>query len=96
MTSPNADPQRGAFVDASAADWAWEATLLASAIVHEPGDDSVGSILTPEEWDAAGWDVERRRPKTVAEARAALAARIADADAPDNESVAGAYDELED
>lgn len=96
MTRPVNDPQREAFVGASAAEWAWEVTLLEGAYVHEPGVDSGDPILTPEEWNAAGWDGERRGPKTVAEARAALAARIADPTAPDTDAVAGAYDELED
>jgi hypothetical protein len=96
MTSVHDDPQREAFAGASPADWAWEAAMLKGAFVHEPGVDSGDPILTPEEWDAAGWDGERRGPKTVTEARAALAARIADPDAPDTDAVAGAYDGLGD
>jgi hypothetical protein len=63
------------------------------AVVYEPGDTT--PIKTPEEWDAAGWGADRQSPKTLGEARAALAARIAAHDAPDTEADSGAYDELE-
>jgi len=93
MTEP--DPQRAAFVDAGDDDWATEAALLEGAVVHDPADPDAEPIRTPEEWHATGWDAERQPPKTLAEAQAALAGRIADPDAPDTEAVAGAYDELE-
>jgi hypothetical protein len=68
-----------------------ETSLLDDAVVHQPGDAT--PIKTPEEWDAEGWDAGRQHPKTLDEARAALAARIAVHDAPDTEADAGAYDE---
>ncbi|MEV6640261.1 hypothetical protein [Amycolatopsis sp. NPDC051371] len=63
------------------------------AVVHEPGGPT--PIKTPEEWAAEGWDKTRQQPKTLDEAREALAARIAAHDAPDTEADAGAYDALE-
>ncbi|MFD5089308.1 hypothetical protein ACFWMR_01810 [Amycolatopsis thailandensis] len=89
------DPQRAAFVGASSEDWAAQAALLEGAVVHDPSDPDAAPIRTREEWDAEGWDAERQPPKTVAEAQAALAGRIADPNAPDTAVVAGAYDELE-
>ncbi|HET9139230.1 hypothetical protein [Actinophytocola sp.] len=61
--------------------------------IYHDGDPR--PIRTPEEWEAAGWDAGREPPKTLAEARAALAARIADPNAPDDESLAGVYDDLD-
>ncbi len=63
------------------------------AVVYEPGDTT--PIKTPEEWAAEGWDSGRQNPKTLDEARAALAARIAAHDSSDTEADAGAYDALE-
>jgi hypothetical protein len=63
------------------------------AVVYEPGDTT--PIKSPEEWDAEGWDAGRQSPKTLDEARAALAARIAAHDSADTEADAGAYDALE-
>ncbi|MEV6877024.1 hypothetical protein [Amycolatopsis sp. NPDC051128] len=97
MTDPTEteteDAQRRAFTEAGPADWAAETALLAGALVYEPGDPT--PIKTPEEWDAEDWDAGRQNPKTLDEARAALAARIADPHAPDTEAESGAYDELE-
>lgn len=59
-------------------------------VVHQPGD--AAPIKTPEEWASEGWDKDRQDPKTLDEAREALAARIAAHDAPDTEADAGAYD----
>lgn len=95
MTEPN-DPQRAAFADSEESDWARSAELMEGAVVHEPGDPEAPPIKSPQEWDAEGWDAERQPPKTIEESRAALAARIADPDAPDTEAHAGAYDALED
>ncbi|GLY34825.1 hypothetical protein Amsp01_008490 [Amycolatopsis sp. NBRC 101858] len=61
--------------------------------VYEPGDPT--PIKTPEEWDAEGWDAGRQDPKTLDEAREALASRIDAHDAPDTEADAGAYDAVE-
>ncbi|MCR6481671.1 hypothetical protein M8542_02465 [Amycolatopsis sp. OK19-0408] len=60
-------------------------------IVHQPDDST--PIKTPEEWAAARWDKDRQNPKTLDEARAALAARIAAHDEPEADT--GAYDALE-
>lgn len=87
------DRQAEAFRDASPGDWATDA-LLTGAVVHEP--DSPDPIASPEEWDDRGWDAGREPPKTLTEAQALLAARIADPDAPDDDTVAGAYDDLGD
>jgi hypothetical protein len=88
-----ADPQTEAFAGADEQDWAQSAALLEGCVVHEPDDDE--PIREPEEWHAEGWDADRQPPKTVEEARAALAGRIADPDAPDTEDHAGAYDDIE-
>ncbi|WP_290049568.1 hypothetical protein [Amycolatopsis solani] len=69
-----------------------ETTLLAGAVVHGAGDAS--PIKTPQEWDAEGWDADRQGPKTLDEARTALAERIADPHAPDTEAESGAYDDV--
>jgi hypothetical protein len=87
------DAQRRAFTEAGPAGWAAETVLLADAVVYEPDDST--PIKTPEEWDAEGWDAGRQNPKTLDEARAALATRIADPHAPDTEAESGAYDDLE-
>ena len=70
-----------------------ETSLLAGAVGYQPGDSA--PIKTPEEWNAEGWDAGRQDPKTLDEARAGLAARIADPRAPDTEAESGAYDGLE-
>lgn len=85
------DPQREAFTGADESDWARESDLLASAVVHEPGD--LTGVREPDEWHVDGWDADRQPPKTLDEARAALAARIADPEAPDTDDQAHAYDE---
>lgn len=86
------DRQSAVFRTAEPSDWA-TSDVLAGAVVHEPG--STEPIATPEEWDARGWDAGREPPKSLLEAQALLAARIDDPDAPDDETVAGAYDDLE-
>ncbi|MEU0794709.1 hypothetical protein ABZ342_32000 [Amycolatopsis sp. NPDC005961] len=70
-----------------------EPTETDQPVVHAPGDPT--PIKTPEEWAAEGWDEGRQQPKTLDEAREALAARIAAHDAPDTEADSGAYDEPE-
>lgn len=92
MTTPT-DPQSRAFREATEADsWDGDLTTLPGAVVHEPLTN-VGHIVLPDEYEAAGWDSDRDGPKTLAEARHALAARIADPAAPDTEDEAHAYDE---
>jgi hypothetical protein len=67
--------------------------FLAEAI-HLPAT-SLGPILLPDDWEALRWDAERTGPKTLEEARAALAERIVDPAAPDDGTHAGAYDDLD-
>jgi hypothetical protein len=94
MTDP--DAQRRAFADAGHDDWTPPGRAFAGALVHDPDDPKPEPIKTPEDWDAEGWDADRDGPKSVGEARAALATRISDPHAPDTPAVAGAYDRLED
>lgn len=86
------DRQSEAFRLATEADWF--GIDLNEAEIYEDGDER--PILPPEVFEAGAWDEEREPPKTLAEARAALATRIADPNAPDDESDSGAYDDLED
>jgi hypothetical protein len=86
------DRQSAAYRHATEEDWA--GVNLDECEVYEDGDPR--PIAGPEEWEQTGWDTGREPPKTVGEAKAALAARIADPTAPDDESMAGAYDDLED
>jgi hypothetical protein len=85
------DRQTEAFTGATEADWQVEA---GQCEVYGPDDPR--PIASPQEWNGRGWDAGRQPPKTLEEAKAALAARIADPNAPDDESVAGAYDHLGD
>lgn len=93
------DPQSRAFREATAGD-CWDGNLVellrAGGEYHEAVTDTA-QIRLPEDYEAgAGWDAGRERPKTVVEAREALAARIADPRAPDTEDEAGSYDDLGD
>lgn len=83
------DRQSEAFRLSTEADWF--GVDLSTAEVYEDGDER--PIKTPEEWH--GWDADRQPPKTIEEAKAALLDRIADPYAPDDESHAHAYDDLE-
>lgn len=85
------DRQGDAFRHATEADWA--GVNLAECEVFDDGDGQ--PIRTPEEWEAENWDAGREGPKTLAEAKEALADRIADPAAPDGDEVAGAYDDCE-
>jgi len=85
------DRQSDAYRNATEADWA--GVNLDECDIYPDGDER--PIRTPEEFEADNWDSARQAPKTLDEAKAALAARIADPDAPDDESVAHAYDHLE-
>lgn len=97
------DRQSRAFRDARPEDRVLDDDLLAfaEAVHHPPADglplgDLIAEIKLPQAWEAENWDAGREGPKSVAEAREALAARIADPLAPDGDEVAGAYDDLED
>lgn len=63
--------------------------------VHAPLGTSATAVplRLPEDYEAEQWDAGRDGPKSLDEARVALAARIADPDAPDGDEVRGAYDE---
>lgn len=69
--------------------------LPAHAEQAHPAAASLDGIRLPDDYEADMWDVGRGEPKTVDEARAALAARIADPNAPDGDEAAGAYDNEE-
>lgn len=85
------DRQSEAYRLASEADWA--GVNLAEADIYDDGDER--PIRTPEEFESAEWDSGRESPKTIEEAREALVNRIADPNAPDDETDAHAYDDLE-
>lgn len=61
--------------------------------IHDGGAHP-GALLSPDDWEAVSWDSGREGPKTLDEARAALAARIADPTAPDGAEALGAYNDL--
>lgn len=89
------DAQSRAFREATVVDQ-WDGdleTLVAEhgATVHPPITD-LSQLVLPDDYEAGrGWDSGRDGPKTIGEARAALAARIADPAAPDSDADAGAY-----
>jgi hypothetical protein len=66
--------------------------LAAHAEAEHAPATSLDGIRLPDDYEAELWDAGREGPKTVDEARDALAARIADPNAPDSDEVAGAYD----
>lgn len=82
------DPHAAVFRDAGPADWTSDdliAGLLDRGLLEDTTDHPIAD--NPD-----GWDDERTGPKTIDEARAQLAARVADPTAPDNDATA--YDEL--
>jgi hypothetical protein len=72
------DMQSRAFREASFTDW--------SAVTGLERVPDAQRIVAPDEWDALRWDGARGVPKGVDEARQALAARVADPQAPDDDS----------
>lgn len=96
MTRPTpTDPQSVAFREAEPED-SWDgaiASLVVDGAVHHPPIVDVGEIRLPEDYESDNWDGDREGPKTLDEARAALAARIDARSAPDARDVAGAYDD---
>lgn len=86
------DPQSRAYREATASDQFDGDFDALGAAVHEPITE-LAQVRMPGEYEADGWDTDRLGPKSVGEARAALAARIADPTAPDTEAEAGAYGE---
>jgi hypothetical protein len=94
MTAPG-DRQSQAFREAGPAD-RWDGDVLAlGARVHMPQRHAVNLVLPEHYEQGRGWDQMREPPKTLEQARALLAERIADPGAPDSEADAGAYDGLE-
>jgi hypothetical protein len=95
MTQPS-DPQSRAFREATEADhWDDDVNALIEqegAVYHDEAT-SVDEVPGPDSYEADGWDVDRDGPKTIGEARVALADRIANPEAPDTDAEAGAYDE---
>lgn len=85
------DRQSAAYRHATEADWA--GVNLAECEVYPDGDER--PIRTPEDHEADNWDADREGPKSLAEAQAALAGRIANPSAPDGDEVVGVYDDLE-
>jgi hypothetical protein len=85
------DTQSAAYRHATEADWA--GVDVDECDVFPDGDER--PIMTPEIYEANNWDDGREGPKTLDDAKAALLARIADPTAPDDESAAGAYDDLD-
>jgi hypothetical protein len=89
------DRQTAAYRDMAATDVVTDDDILRmiedGELMPAPDDEPIRS---PDEWRATGWDEGREPPKTLAEARAALAARVADPAAPDTDATA--YDDLED
>lgn len=90
MTNPPGDRQSVAFRGATDADH-WDGDLEAVGGRVSQADD-VSQVVLPDEFEEHGWDAGREGPKSLEEAQAALAARIADPGAPDGPDVAGAYD----
>jgi hypothetical protein len=91
------DPQSRAFRDASDADY-WRDDIdslvqLEGAVYHAPISD-ISQIRLPADYEAKEWDKGRDKPKSVTEARDALAHRIPDSSAPDTDAEAAAYDDL--
>lgn len=95
MNDSEHDAQHRVFAELDGRDLEHAADLVGDATLRLPDDPHDSPIRTPEEWDADGWDSDRQPPKTIAEAKAALDARIATDDAPDAPEHAGAYDRLE-
>lgn len=92
MPDTPTDRQSLAFRDATAADWMGTEDLSECDVY---ADDDPRPIRTPEEYEAEQWDAGRETPKSLAEAKDALAERIANPDAPDGDEVAHAYDHVE-
>lgn len=85
------DRQGEAYRLATEAEWA--GVNLTECDVYLDGDER--PIRTPEYHEAHYWDRGREGPKTLAQAKEALVSRIADPYAPDDETMAHAYDDLE-
>jgi len=77
------DPQSTAYREATEADWVDDRALAAMVARGELADTTGAPVVDVDEYEAASWDSGRERAKTLAEARAALRARVADPAAPD-------------
>jgi hypothetical protein len=93
------DPQSKAFREATAEDhWTDDISALIEehgAKYHEPVAD-ISEIRSPEDYESDEWDVDREPPKSLEDAKASLAARISNPEAPDVDEDINAYDELKD
>ena len=93
------DPQAAAFRNSTVADWIDDERMQAMFATGELTrwePDDPAPIRRPEQWEADGWDSDREPARTPAQAREALAARIADPAAPDSEAESNAYDDSAD
>lgn len=88
------DPQARIFRESTPDEW-HEAALVDHPDATLDDLEPDGSRRTVDEYERDGWDAERAGPKTLAQARENLAARIADPSAPDTPAELGAYDDLE-
>jgi hypothetical protein len=95
VTHPS-DPQSVAFREATESDH-WDddvnALIAQEGAVYHDEATSIDQIRGPDAYETEDWDADRDGPKTIGEARVALADRIADPEAPDTDAEAGAYDE---
>jgi hypothetical protein len=91
------DAQSRAFRQALPSDRIGDAELPAWGVArHLPPPDHntlLAEIKLPEEWEDEEWDQQATGPKTLGEARIALAARITDPTASDSVLHASAYDD---
>lgn len=86
------DPQSAAFRDAAPAELVDDGAMAAMLEQGLLVDTTHAPIKPVEQWEAEQWDAERIGPKSPEEARAALAARVADPAAPDTDATL--YDHL--
>lgn len=92
MPDHASDPQAEAFHAAHPDDLAGDellAEMLRDGLLVDTTDEP---IVPVESHEAAHWDRERQGPKSVEQARDALASRVADPAAPDGDATA--YDDL--
>lgn len=89
------DPQSIAFREATEQD-SWDgaiAALIAEGAVHHPPITNLDDIALPEHFEERNWDQGRVGPKSLDEAREALAERIRSRSAPDSLDAENAYDD---
>lgn len=96
MTS-DLDAQSRAYREAGDADHAPDDIndlILDHGCIPHPPIRSLDEIAWPEDHEDDQWDAGREGSKSLDEARAALAARIADPTCPDGPESVGAYDDM--